>query len=145
MIRSMSDTLLAAIVGAVAGIITGSIGSLFAPWANWRVEQRKQRLLYRRELIVKWRAMLAELRTGLQDTIRKVGDLDYADNDMEHLTFRYRLENHPDYPTFRPYITLEASKEINEVAYEVWNHQVWAALNRIELIIYQVEKKWKLV
>jgi hypothetical protein len=55
----MSDTLIAAIVGAVAGIITGSIGSLFAPWANWGVEKRRKKHEYRKDLIKEWREMLA--------------------------------------------------------------------------------------
>src|ERR1051326_3448094 len=106
------------IIVALIAFAGGVFGSLFAPWATWGVEQRKQRLQYRRELIVKRRAMLQELRNGLQETLRKGGDLDYIDLDMHHLTFRYRLENHPDFPSLRPYIPFEATKEINEVAYE---------------------------
>jgi hypothetical protein len=38
----MTDTVWAAIVGGIAGVVTGSISAVVAPWANWGIEKRRQ-------------------------------------------------------------------------------------------------------
>jgi hypothetical protein len=43
------------LVAAVAGLITGTIGSLVAPWVNWRVQRIRDRTEYRRNQIRRWR------------------------------------------------------------------------------------------
>src|SRR5437667_1750876 len=57
----MSDSVWAALIGGLTGVITGGIASIISPWANWGIEKRKEKLAYRRELIRKWRVMIAEL------------------------------------------------------------------------------------
>jgi len=49
------DVLIAASSGAIAGLISGVVGSLIAPWVQWAVEKRRNRQNYRRELIQSWR------------------------------------------------------------------------------------------
>jgi hypothetical protein len=88
----VSDTLIAAIVGAVAGIITGSIGSLFAPWATWGIEKRKQKLARQRELVDKWRVMLSEIQHP-EDTHGQLGSV---------------LSRHPHWPSLKPHLPEEA-------------------------------------
>lgn len=56
----MSDQVLAALVGGVAGLITGAVSSLVAPWVNWGVEKRRLRFQRRRDLVSEWRAGLSE-------------------------------------------------------------------------------------
>ena len=57
----MTDTVWAAIVGGAAGIITGSLSSIVAPWAVWGIKKRDLLLAHRRELVSKWRKMLFEI------------------------------------------------------------------------------------
>jgi hypothetical protein len=52
--------LLEVIIPAGVGLITGAVGSLVAPWANWKIEETKQRHQTRRELIEKLRKYLEE-------------------------------------------------------------------------------------
>ncbi|MDQ3816130.1 MAG: hypothetical protein M3362_00380 [Acidobacteriota bacterium] len=100
----MSDTLLAAIVGAVAGIVTGSIGSLFAPWANWRIKQREQKVAYRRELISKWRKMCADIaRDAGQDQQRAISLL------QTHEDFYSLLPHHKHLPNLQTTKLMEVS------------------------------------
>ena len=54
----MTDTIWAAIVGGAAGIITGSLSSLFAPLVHWGIEKRKRILTGRIEAIQRWREMI---------------------------------------------------------------------------------------
>jgi hypothetical protein len=48
------------VVPAGVGLTTGIIGSLVAPWANWRIEELKQRNQTRRDLVEKLRKYLEE-------------------------------------------------------------------------------------
>ena len=54
----MSIQVQAAIIAAVAGLATGTLGSLVAPWVQWRIETRRERLKGTR--VNEWRAGLAE-------------------------------------------------------------------------------------
>ena len=51
----MDSTVVAAIVGGVAGVVTGGISSVIAPWANWGVEKRQLRRQERVTQIAGWR------------------------------------------------------------------------------------------
>lgn len=52
--------MVAAVVGGVAGLATGALASVVAPWVNWGIERRRLRLERRQELIAEWRTGLAE-------------------------------------------------------------------------------------
>jgi hypothetical protein len=56
----MSIQVQAAIIAAVAGLATGTLGSLVAPWVQWRIETRRERLKGRTTRVNEWRAGLAE-------------------------------------------------------------------------------------
>lgn len=47
----MAITLIEIIVAIVVSAVTGAIASLVAPWANWGVEKRKNKLLWRKGFI----------------------------------------------------------------------------------------------
>src|SRR5215211_2793837 len=49
------EVLVAASSGAIAGLISGVIGSLIAPWVHWAIEKRHNLFNYRRELVETWR------------------------------------------------------------------------------------------
>ncbi len=49
----------AIVAGAVAGLGSGVVASLIAPWVQLAVEKRRDRRRRRRELIDSWRAMVA--------------------------------------------------------------------------------------
>ena len=48
------------IIPAAAGLISGVIGSLVAPWVQWGIEARRERLKARRELLSNARTLLAD-------------------------------------------------------------------------------------
>jgi hypothetical protein len=45
-------------IPAVAGLISGAMGSLFAPWANWGVEKKRLQQTARAKLLDEVRAVL---------------------------------------------------------------------------------------
>lgn len=44
-------------LGAVIGAL---IGAILAPFVNWHIEKKKQRLAYRKELISRWKTLFEE-------------------------------------------------------------------------------------
>ncbi len=54
----MSDALITAVIAGVVGLMTGVIGSLFAPWAQWGIEKRRKRIDRRTTLVDGWRELL---------------------------------------------------------------------------------------
>ncbi len=56
----MSDTL-TALIAAVVGLLSGAVGSLLAPWANWGVEKRRKRFDARHEIISRGRQAVARV------------------------------------------------------------------------------------
>ncbi|KMT66877.1 hypothetical protein [Catenovulum maritimum] len=39
------------VVPAVVGLISGAVGSLVAPWVNWRIEKKRKQIEYKHSLI----------------------------------------------------------------------------------------------
>ncbi len=54
---NINVTVLLPFLGAVIGAL---IGAILAPFVNWQIEKKKQRLAYRKELISKWRKLFEE-------------------------------------------------------------------------------------
>lgn len=48
------------LIPAAAGLLSGAIGSLIAPWVQWGVEARRDRMKARRDLLSQARKLLAE-------------------------------------------------------------------------------------
>jgi hypothetical protein len=59
-VACMSSDVVAAIVGGVAGVVTGGISSLLAPWASWGIEKRRDDRRRKTALIDEWRAGIAD-------------------------------------------------------------------------------------
>ncbi len=53
-----------ALVGGLAGIVTGAIASLIAPWVNWRIERVRQLHADRRARVDEWRQGLADAESN---------------------------------------------------------------------------------
>lgn len=44
-----------ALIAGLLGFSGGVVGSLIAPWVNWGIEKRREKLKYRRDLVQRWR------------------------------------------------------------------------------------------
>jgi hypothetical protein len=53
------DYLFQVIIPAIAGLVSGVAASLVAPWVSWSIEQKREKLAYKRSLIRRWREFLA--------------------------------------------------------------------------------------
>jgi hypothetical protein len=51
------------VIPAVVALIVGTLSSLVAPWAQWRVERQRENRAHRREQIARWRKGIATYET----------------------------------------------------------------------------------
>src|SRR5581483_9896050 len=51
-----------AVIPAILGLVSGAIGSLVAPWVQWRIERKREKLAYKKEMIRRWRQFLDQKR-----------------------------------------------------------------------------------
>jgi hypothetical protein len=56
----MSPTTVAALIGGLAGLCTGILGSLVAPWVQWNIEKRRKDIEYKQKIISEVRKLLDE-------------------------------------------------------------------------------------
>lgn len=78
---------------AVIGIVGGAVGSFVAPWANWGVEQRRERLAHRRALVQSWREGVARFAKELT-YLGKPDERAYLERDW-YLSLRPHLQDEP--------------------------------------------------
>jgi hypothetical protein len=70
--RGVASEIVVALIGGVAGLTTGVVGSLFAPWANWGAEKRRRRQDRRVERIAEWPLGVRRLREAESDYLKSV-------------------------------------------------------------------------
>jgi hypothetical protein len=85
------------VAGAIAGLGSGFLAAVAAPWAQWGVDQRRDRLEHRRALVASWRELLAR-HYGPSET-------------PEHL-----LLDEPAYLTLRPHLTSDERRRLEGTA-----------------------------
>ena len=126
----MSDTLWAAIVGGGAGIVTGTLSSILAPWVNWRIEQRRNKIIRRTEQIHRWREMIMGWR--------------FYSAHNKPTTLHLDLER--GWISLKPHLKASVIQEVaqyqeREISYAELEKFVNFMLCEIE----KLERKWKLV
>lgn len=82
-----------AIWAGIIGFITGGIASIVAPWVNWGIEKRRQRLEYRRELVRDWRRMVVNIQAGYDPNIEQQTIYEQLEQQPEFLSLEPRLSD----------------------------------------------------
>lgn len=122
----MDPTIISAIIGGVAGLVTGTIVSIFAPWIHWGIEKKRSKLAAQRELIKQWREML-----------------------LDENFSRSILLNHPLYGPLREMLSKEVISDLERPARHIVvvannpsiNHDQTVVLREIA----RIEKLWDLI
>jgi len=128
----VTDTTSAAIVGGLAGVITGAISSIIAPWANWGIE--KQRLLRetRKDIIQNARRTVVSYRQCVETSL---GDR----------LLGYALNQNTAWLRIKPFLHEDVWKLIDEAArVQIRDGRALLALAHFEQDINRLEKLWKL-
>ena len=118
---AMGNPIWSVIIPAIFGLVSGVIGSLVAPWANWGVEKKKEQLKRRRQIVQRLRL-----------------DLDPRDK----VTYQESLE----YRYLRPFLS-EQAIEVLEGG-KVWARRPDSPNPLILAIqegIKKLEKDWELI
>jgi hypothetical protein len=138
----MDDKVLVALIGAGAGLITGGIASLIAPWVTWGIEKRKEKLAYRRGLIAKWQVMLSDTIPPREFT----PDMHEAAVSKGRLPrgFGERLTTYPAYQSLRPYLSKETLAKIDACEDNFYGPEVDEAYRGIQLDVARIQKEWDL-
>jgi hypothetical protein len=119
--------ILVATIAAVTGLISGVIGSLFAPWVHWGVEKRRKRQENRAELVRLWRQVIGERRFSRTDMTR-----------------------HPSFGVLKPLLSKSAARQLcrpeNEVIVVAGKRSVHHAdLMLLQTEIARIEREWGLL
>ena len=122
----MDNTILVALVGAASGLVSGTVASLIAPWINWGVEKRKQKLEYRRQLVVSWRKMI-------EDVSKQVPE----DKSPGDVVFLY--QKHSAFHSLKQHLNIESVDMLRNL------DPYYELPFKISDEISRIEKKWKLV
>lgn len=124
--HTMSEAVVTALIAGIVGLLTGAVGSLLAPWAQWGVEKRRKKIERRTTLIDSWRELLA------------VPEFD-----------RGMMLNDPSYGVLRPLLTEDARKNVERPA----NHLIvvldgaTSSPDRDALLreVARIEREWGLL
>jgi hypothetical protein len=103
-----SENVVIALIGLASGAIGGAIGGLIAPLVNWRIEKRRQKILYQQTLVQKWRCMVHEVTLKLDEIERGESSRPAHVRSPE----AFFLERHPDFSSLRPLLPPSALYEI---------------------------------
>src|SRR5712664_3222411 len=122
----MGDTFWAALVGGIAGIVTGSISSLVAPWTNWQIDKHRQKVAYKRELIARWRDMCGAVLVDCKEIHGKG-------------YYWLRIGRHPSFTSLRPQLKTESYDEMKMMNDDDTCHMFLVKK------IGEIEKRWKLL
>jgi hypothetical protein len=128
----MTDMITSAIVGGIAGIITGSLSSLFAPWIHWGIEKRRGIRKDRTLLLNNTQAMIVDYRSGI--------GVD------EFLPIGSSLYKNIHWIRIKPYLSIPVLKQMEDIELEPPHHKkVHEALDTLEIELSRLRKKWHLV
>lgn len=130
------------IISGIIGLIGGAIGSLVAPWVNWKIEIKKELLRTKKELILK-------LRTYLQNNSPKNN---FFLNSIDYISIRPYLSNNfvnelEDFETtiihsyHRGYFTAKFIEELDTIE-DLWQLSIHA--KGITKKSYQMQKGIKI-
>lgn len=109
----------------ILAFIAGALGSIIAPWVNWRIEKRRQQLAYRKELVASWRKMPEDFNSSV------------GYNPSHLLVY---LERHKDFYSLRPHL----DEVINNYRTVASDSDMPALLSYLVDEIGRIERGWKL-
>jgi hypothetical protein len=145
----MASEIVVAAIGGGAGLATGVVGSLFAPWANWGVEQRRLRQQRRVERIAEWRRGVEDLRQAEDNYLPPrtvvVGDTRTEDEVHSNRSL-FDVTIKDWFVTLKPELTHSAKGMVEQLAKQPLDQRKGLVPKLLADEITRIEQqKWKLI
>jgi hypothetical protein len=113
---------LSIVISAAVGLVSGAIGSLVAPWINWRIEKVRLKTEYQRKRIEEWRAAIEQANSF---------------EDIRYTSAFAEIRQHMNKADLDRLFTVWISTgDINTEKLK---------LSKLLEVVNEVEKKWKLI
>lgn len=141
----MKETVWTAVIGGIAGLVTGAVSSLVAPWINWGIEKQRERYRYRQQMIREWRQMVVDVRA------------EYESGQRDGL-FLLLLEKQPGYISFSQHLSkgekeslrkaqgdLNAVKIVMVAKHTNLINPIDDFVERLSYQIRKIEEEWDLI
>ncbi len=117
-------------------MIAGVVGSLIAPWVNWGIEKRRQKLLHRRQQLSRWRQLIHDVSEYRAR----------ADDETKYSSLRELVQGHEHFYSLEPHLSKETFELIENTASKFWSHDdVQIAFRALQSDVNRIEKNWKLI
>jgi hypothetical protein len=150
----MASEIAVAVIGGVAGLVTGTAGSLTAPWAQWGVEKRRDRRRRRAELIAEWRAGIDALRAAEDEAAPRIpfpgggpgGSGSYivpSTGAPDPPAARDTEQNW--YETLRPHLSEGAHESLKALRVKKVSQRIGQIPDLLRAEVVRIERDWKLV
>jgi len=115
-----------AIISGVFGLIGGTVASLVAPWVQWGIEKRRNKMTYRRQLVESWREYIDK-------------NFNFNQNDFAGTA---------TFSTLRPHLSKKLIKDIEDEAIQLTS--IGSSTHdsiKLDLLqeITRIEKRWGLI
>ncbi|KLI04077.1 MULTISPECIES: hypothetical protein [Mycolicibacterium] len=132
----MASEVWAAIIGGAAGLATGTLGSVIAPWVNWGIERRREDRKHMRDLIESWRAGVASIDD-------EGSDVDgFPEDYLIQKTSRYFRT--PWYETLRPHLSEHHRRTSEQNNTSIGGGTPRALKNYLADEVDRIEREWGL-
>jgi hypothetical protein len=137
----VASEIVIALIGGGAGLATGVVGSLFAPWASWGVEKRRLQQERRVQRIAEWRVGVRRLREAEGLYLKAVRGEAQAYGPQPDVT------NRNWWATLKPELQSHVARRIEELSNNTGVEQRFDDVpNLLRDEIVRIERdKWKLV
>ncbi|GLE56617.1 hypothetical protein NJBCHELONAE_19260 [Mycobacteroides chelonae] len=150
----MSSEIVVALIGGAAGLVSGTIGSLIAPWSQWGVERHRLRRQRRAELLAEWRRGVDGLREvesgaavtmrgpsipGRTENVRMILDDGRPDPDEAN------VNRHQWFLSLKPHLSADVTSEVDELVKTRIVRRSRDLPGLLAEEIVKIEKKWNLI
>ena len=123
-------------MAALFGLIAGVVGSLIAPWVNWGIEKRREKLLFRRQQLTNWRQLIHDVSEYQVQSIEET----------RHSIFRELVQGHKHFYSLEAHLSERTLSLIENTGGKFWSHDgVDRAFRGLQADVNRIERDWKLI
>ena len=151
----MNDPVVIALIGAFGGFISGIVASILAPWVNWGIKKRKEKLEERKKLLEDIRKIIIqeyqEFEKFNEDIALKKVDFQANPYYPKAITYLDTVNKHHQFHKIRPSLnqdTISILENSNLLELKDRGSQLGQLPNPYQKLmdnISQIEKQWNLI